>query len=67
MSKVTIKGWVARDKDGKLNLFSLKPTRENDKWGGCVRIYLPDDFFIPRIFQNITWESGPVEKTLTIE
>ena len=56
--------WLARDKDGSLNLHGDKPTRIDDYWGnldGSGMVYFDDE-----AFPEITWESEPVEGELLI-
>ena len=60
-----VRGWVARDKYGSLNLFGDKPTRfEDDTFGnikGSGMIFLNDE-----LLPEVTWESEPVEVELLI-
>lgn len=53
-----IQGWVARDKDGALQLWESKPQRNNitwDEWGMAKGLMLlPDE-----LFPDLTWESDP--------
>ena len=62
----SIGGWVARDEDGALTVFSDKPTRENfsedtSVWCGAKPIELD-----PALFPQITWESEPQEGEMTL-
>ena len=58
----TIKGWVARDKDNAIILYSSRPKRERTGfWKGNKIKRLPDDFF-----SELTWENIPIEVELTI-
>lgn len=62
----TIKGWVARDKNGKLNFFRTHPKRITDSrgeeyWIGHVRMKQPNEFY-----SDLTWESEPIEVELLI-
>lgn len=60
-----VRGWVARDKYGSLNLFGDKPIRfEDDTFGnikGSGMIFLNDE-----LLPEVTWESGPVEVELLV-
>lgn len=61
-----IKGWVARDKSGELNLFYEEPRRSNaafEDWfpRDSIAFNLPRDFF-----SDIKWESNPIEVELLI-
>ena len=62
----TIKGWVARDKDGSLWFHYSKPRRENDIektwWGSDDRTF--QLFNID--YQDLKWESEPIEVELPI-
>lgn len=66
--------WVARDKDGELNLFIEKPLRMKVNWVGEVigslsnrNYYLDEVRYVDKIngFENLTWEDEPVEVSLT--
>ena len=54
------KYWVAREKQGSLFLFKLKPRRHTNGphgfWLGEPRFLMPED-----MFPDITWESEPKE------
>lgn len=61
-----IKGWVARDKNGKLNFFLGKPrkiinTQGQEYWIGHGRMKQPNEFF-----PDLRWEDDPIEVELTI-
>lgn len=67
--------WVARDKDGELNLFINKPLRMKVNWVEEVvgslasRNEYPDDVrYVDKIngFENLSWKDEPVEVSLTI-
>ena len=74
MSKYSIKGFVARDKDGVLFYHSVKPKRYKtntsdgdtvEYWiDGGYRFMIPDDM---HAFMNLKWEDEPVETTLSLE
>ena len=59
-----IKGWVARDSDGSLTLWKVKPHRWKDDFWICG-----EEFFSLslQIFPELTWESEPIEVELTIK
>lgn len=53
--------WVARDKNGNLNLFQTKPIRKCDyKWEEDT-IYKHSIEIDINIFLNLTWKDEPVE------
>lgn len=60
-----VKGYVARDKDGELSFWSVKPMRltldeDTCRWvvpGACYYLNLA----YTNMFPEITWESEPVE------
>ena len=60
--EATISGWVCRDEDGMLCLFSQKPKRGIEDWFGYYVTKLPMDSF-----PNLTWESDPLEVEITIK
>lgn len=68
--EVTIDGWVARDEDDKAYLHSIRPERgfDDDRnvgvWGNCVGYQM---IALKRIFPSLTWESNPLEVTITIK
>lgn len=61
-----MKLWIARDGDGALFLFSVKPTKENDYWyehsgyGYCFA-EIPND-----VFPEVTFENSPQEVELKL-
>lgn len=60
-----IQGWVARDNNGKLYIYSDKPERYNKglRWVmGCAFLPLSSG-----LFPDLTWESDPIEVELTIK
>lgn len=67
-NKVTIDAWVARDKDGELNITTRKPFRskEIDYWiMGKRDVFVSCTFSY--FFPEITWESEPKKVKVTIE
>lgn len=59
-----IKGWVARDSDGSLNIHKEKPSRWSIYFWICRGGYLHID---KTLFPELTWESEPIEVELTIK
>lgn len=66
--------WVARDKDGDLNLFSHKPHRctdvgwDNESWDVVSEDNLIDFMLInPNMFPDLTWEDEPIEVELVVK
>ena len=58
--------WIARDKDGSLWLFDVKPRREKYMWvegsnsnHGAAEIDVLDSGSFP--FPEVTWENSPKE------
>lgn len=66
--EVTIEGWVARDSDGTLGIFAVKPKRvrykHNNKNGLWMARTITD--LVPEVFPSVTWESEPLAVTITI-
>lgn len=63
--EVTIDGWVARDEDGDIYVYKGKPTKEEDYWlddDAASIVLLPITYF-----PSLTWESDPLEVTITIK
>jgi len=58
----TIKGWVARDKNGNVFFYShrWKPTREERDWNGFGML-LEGNYF-----PDLRWEDEPIEVELPI-
>ena len=58
-------GWVARDKDGVLNLHFLEPSRdlEEGDWGGPVGMSM---LLPPGLFPDLTWNDKPLEVYINI-
>lgn len=59
--------WVARDKDGCLNLFSSKPVKEKDvDWWELADIENDEEFMElnPELFPDLRWEDEPIEVEL---
>lgn len=52
--------WIARDKEGTLSLWSVKPHRSGNVWwsASCPKLcYLPDN----ELYSAVTWERDPLE------
>lgn len=67
--EVTIEGWVARDENGMLCVYTSKPERDSspiiiepDYWNGEFLCRLED-----AQFPSVTWESEPLAVTITIK
>ncbi len=65
--EVTIDGWVARDENGTLWICSEEPQRYSDWW-----IIDTDEEYTKKelpsyLFPSVTWESDPLEVTITIK
>ena len=57
----TIKGWIARDKDGRLWFHWEKPERKGDEWLGFTGM-----FILGGLFPDLKWEDDPIEVELPI-
>ena len=66
--------WIARDKDGELNLYTHKPNRctavgwNNESWD----IQSTDEYvnfmtLDPSMFPELTWDDEPIEVELVIK
>ncbi len=59
--EVTIDGWVARYKDGKIYAFWYEPIGGDD---GMITSFT----MLPTTsFPSLTWESGPLKVTVTVK
>ena len=67
----SIKGYVARDKDGTLRFCYHKPERENQVeqtwWGSCDADFDIWNEALEKPFEDLTWDDEPVEVTLVIK
>lgn len=67
---MTLKGYVARDKDESLWFHFRKPRRMNGImktwWGSNDKTFRVYDFDFPQ-FKDLTWEGEPCEVELTIK
>ena len=61
MSEPKIKAWIARDKDGRLNMFLCKPARVGEMWLGHGEYPLDEDSF-----PYIDWASEPIQQTMKL-
>ena len=60
----TIKGWVARDKDGQLGVYDILPIRGNTCWYPQVRF---ENWVLPEnAFPDLKWEDEPIEVELIV-
>lgn len=58
-----MKLWIARDKDGRVYLFSSKPERIRTHFGD----FYSDKWEIDeRLFPEVTWENSPIEVVLKL-
>lgn len=66
----TIKGWVARDKDGSLWFHYNEPHLENEIektwWGSSDSSFEIFDFIFPE-YKDVTFEGGPVKVELSLD
>ena len=62
----SISGWVVRDEDGDLTVFSDMPTREKFSDGTSFWCGEEPRGLDPSLFPQITWESEPVECEITL-
>lgn len=62
----SINGWVTRDEDGDLTVFSDKPIRETFSDG--INFWCGEEprGLDPSLFPQITWENEPVECEMTL-
>lgn len=61
MNYSKVKVWLARNKDGQLNMFLCKPVRGEGMWFGHGEVTLEKD-----AFQYIDWQSEPVKKIMKL-
>lgn len=66
--------WVAKDKNGRLHIFDMKPWREPYMYGEAIGYWTNHnestyvkDVDIQRKFQHLRWEDEPVEVDLVIK
>lgn len=62
----SISGWVVRDEDGELTVFSDKPIRETFSDGISFWCGEEPRGLDPSLFPQITWESEPQECEMTL-
>lgn len=64
--QLVMTAWVARDDDGALYMYKVKPYRGKGDYEGCWDsdgdTLALDNF----LFQSVTWESEPLEVTISI-
>lgn len=70
--EVTIEGYIARDEDGALSLFPIKPFRDyadiNDVCRGFWDSITDYSIIIPKgRFPHLAWSDEPLEVTITIK
>ena len=61
MKEPKIKVWIARDKDGGLNMFLCKPIRGEEMWIGHGEVPLDKD-----LYPYIDWESEALPVTMKL-
>lgn len=58
-----IRGWVARDEDGNLFMYSTKPERIGTMWmGEFANFDLRNN-----LFPDLTWDDEPIEVEIIIK
>lgn len=62
----SISGWVVRDEDGELTVFSDKPIKETFSDGTSFWCGEEPRGLDPSLFPQITWESEPQECKMTL-
>lgn len=66
ISKSICNMWIARDKDGTLVLFKVKPVRCKDKWVSFGVNW--ENFTIDEsLFPELKWEDEPIEVELALK
>lgn len=58
--------WIARDKDGALYMYKVKPYRGKSDYEDCWDSDGDTLALDNSLFQSITWESEPLEVTISI-
>ena len=48
--------WIARDKNGDIFLYEMKPIRKAEHFARCGRCI---EVFNPYLFPEVTWENSP--------
>lgn len=61
MKEPRIKVWLARDKDGGLNMFLCKPVRGDVTWFGHGEYPLDKESY-----SYLDWESEPIQKVMKL-
>ena len=67
-NELIINGWIARDEDGELDLFTDKPERAlafNGK--GVWKSYGEYSPIDRSLFPSVTWASEPLDVTITVK
>ena len=67
VEEVTIDGWVARDSNGTLWICSEEPQRYSDWWIIDTNEEYTKKELPSYLFPSLTWESDPLEVTITIK
>lgn len=53
--------WIARDKDGSLWLYEVKPTMVNGMWTSPRMYRCADITAFDSVLTEVTWENSPKE------
>lgn len=63
--EAVIRGWVARDENGDLFMYSTKPFRDKttELWFGGLTMMTPSN----DLFPDITWDDEPIKVELIIK
>lgn len=57
--------WIARDKDGRINLYKQRPIR-NNRFGAWNRKWWAL-YFLSSDFPEVTWENSPQQVELKLK
>lgn len=58
--------WIARDEDGALYMYKVKPYRGKGDYKGCWDSDGDTLALDKSLFPSVTWESEPLEVTISI-
>lgn len=64
--QLIITAWIARDKDGALYMYKVKPYRGKNDYDDCWDSDGDTLALDNSLFRSITWESEPLEVTISI-
>lgn len=65
-NQLIMTAWVARDDDGALYMYKVKPYRCKGDYEGCWDSNGDTLALDNSLFQSVTWESEPLEVTISI-